>query len=336
MNTRIRTFTLACTLAVTLTACDSLLEPETGTSPDFAVGAAGRPGGGVIVNPTDDQRIVYVSFTTSYPEGGFDLYAMNPDGSDVERLTSTLDQDFSPDVSPDGSQIAFERTSNIVTGEQHIYVKDMDPFFLDGSDVVQLTFEGQDNQGPTWSSDGSSIAFSSNRDGHFDLYMMASDGSGVERLTTNPGSFDGHAAWSPDGNAIAFTSYRDSNLEIYVLSKVGNGKKLKFNHLTRLTNHGASDSHPTWSADGSKIAFVSDRDGNSEIYSMNADGTGVVRLTNDPAHDRTPAWSLGGSRIAFESDRDGNFELYAMNVDGSNVTRLTDNPHMDISATWAN
>ena len=83
--------------------------------------------------------------------------------------------------------------------------------------------------------------------------MMASDGSGVERLTTNPGTFDGYASWSPDGDKIAFTSHRDSNLEIYVLSTVGNGAKKKFKHLTRLTDHAASDSHPTWSPDGSKM-----------------------------------------------------------------------------------
>src|SRR5437667_4644701 len=72
-----------------------------------------------------------------------------------------------------------------------------------------------------------------------------------------------------------------------------------------------------------KIAFTSNRDGNDEIYVMNADGTGVTRLTNDPASDQQPAWSPDGSRIAFTSNRDGNFDIYVMNADGSGVTRLT-------------
>src|SRR6185503_13314557 len=72
-----------------------------------------------------------------------------------------------------------------------------------------------------------------------------------------------------------------------------------------------------------RIAFTSNRDGNDEIYVMNADGTGVVRLTNDPAIDQQPAWSPDGSRIAFVSNRGGKFDTYLMNADGTGVTRLT-------------
>src|SRR5213083_3084647 len=71
------------------------------------------------------------------------------------------------------------------------------------------------------------------------------------------------------------------------------------------------------------IAFVSNRDGNNEIYVMNADGTGLTRLTNDPASDVYPAWSPDGSRIAFTSTRDGHNNIYIMNADGSGVTQLT-------------
>jgi len=76
-------------------------------------------------------------------------------------------------------------------------------------------------------------------------------------------------------------------------------------------------------AGDSRIAFVSDRDGNREIYTVNSDGTGLVRLTNDPAKDEAPVWSPDGSRIAFISDRSGGPELYVMNADGSHVVRRT-------------
>ena len=87
-----------------------------------------------------------------------------------------------------------------------------------------------------------------------------------------------------------------------------------------------------------KIAFVSDRDGNNEIYTMNADGTGVTRLTIDTVvshNDLNPAWSPDGTKIAFASDRDGNYEIYVMNVDGSGQTRLTISIRNDLNPAWS-
>ena len=86
---------------------------------------------------------------------------------------------------------------------------------------------------------------------------------------------------------------------------------------------------------GNRIAFVSDRDGNFEIYMMNADGSNQTRLTNNPAEDGMPAWSPDGSCLAFNSDRDGNFEIYVMDADGSNQTRLTNDPGWDTMPAWS-
>ena len=101
------------------------------------------------------------------------------------------------------------------------------------------------------------------------------------------------------------------------------------------------DGGPSFSPDGSKIAFFSDRDGDYEIYVMNADGSNQTRLTNNPAVDAKASFSPDGSKIAFNSSRDGsarpsrsspenpsgvtNFEIYVMDADGSNQTRLTNN-----------
>ena len=72
-----------------------------------------------------------------------------------------------------------------------------------------------------------------------------------------------------------------------------------------------------------RITFISDRDGNAEIYVMNADGSGQTNLTDNAGEDWVPAWSPDGGRIAFQSDRDGNAEIYVMNADGSGQTNLT-------------
>ena len=84
-----------------------------------------------------------------------------------------------------------------------------------------------------------------------------------------------------------------------------------------------------------KIVFASDRDGNEEIYVMNADGSQVTRLTDDPAQDQFPAWTPDGRRIAFVSNRDGNPDIYVMNADGSQVIRLTDDPAVDYHPAWS-
>ncbi|MFC1694264.1 SUMF1/EgtB/PvdO family nonheme iron enzyme, partial [Candidatus Latescibacterota bacterium] len=161
------------------------------------------------------------------------------------------------------------------------------------------------------------IAFSSYRDGNYEIYLMDTDGSNQTRLTFNS-AYDSYPSWSPDGSQITFSSYRDGNYEIYVMNADGSNQ-------TRLTYNSGYDWAPAWSPDGSQIAF-SYLDGYNEIYVMTADGSNQTRLTNNSVNDYKPTWSPDGSHIAFQSDRDGNYEIYVMNADGSNQTRLTDNP----------
>jgi TolB protein len=101
----------------------------------------------------------------------------------------------------------------------------------------------------------------------------------------------------------------------------------------KLTN--IETSYPHWSPDGTRLVYQSNRTGNSEIYIMNADGTGAVRLTDHPAVDENPAWSPDGTRIAFRSYRDGNAEIYSMAIDGSDLRNLTRHPADDIHPYWS-
>ncbi len=105
--------------------------------------------------------------------------------------------------------------------------------------------------------------------------------------------------------------------------------------LVRLTNNNAWDAGPAWSPDGKRIAFCSNRDGKSEIYMMNSDGSDVKRLTNNLSEDFGPVWSPDGNKLLFDSERDGNKEIYVMDADGGNQIRLTRNNATDSATSWS-
>ena len=115
----------------------------------------------------------------------------------------------------------------------------------------------------------------------------------------------------------------------------GSGQVNISNNPGRATHPTAGhDWEPSWSPDGSRIAYVSFQDNFEEIYVMNADGSGQTRLTNNTSIESSPFWSPDGARIAFYSYRDGNWEIYMMNADGSGQTRLTNNAVLDTNPDW--
>ena len=103
----------------------------------------------------------------------------------------------------------------------------------------------------------------------------------------------------------------------------------------RLINNTSDERNPSWSPDGKMIAFITARDGNGEIYIMNADGSGQTNLTNSPANDYAPSWSPDGKKIAFWSANEGNSEIYFMNIDGSGQTNMTNHPANDCALSWS-
>jgi uncharacterized repeat protein (TIGR03803 family) len=165
------------------------------------------------------------------------------------------------------------------------------------------------------------IAFTSNRDAGYQIYIMNPDGTSQTSLTNAPGE-NTQPAFKSSDDKIVFTSSRDGNSEIYMMNANGTGQ-------TRLTNNVATDHYPSYSPDGSLVVFASTRDGNNEIYVMNADGSNQVRLTTTPGNELNPVFSPDGTRIAFQHNVDpdsGTDEIFIMNANGSNRTMLTDSP----------
>ena len=213
---------------------------------------------------------------------------MDGDGANARRLTNNQSYEGYPVWSPDGKRIVFVSDrdepdpvgcGNSATGcNSNIYVIN-----IDNLNETRLADSPSDDEGPSWSPDGTQIAFFSNRPGNMDIYVMDADGSNVTRLTINPAD-DWRPRWSPDGKHIAFASYRDGNGEIYVMDADGS-------NVTRWTNNQQDDSAPAWSPDGQHIAFhSSSSDGNAKICIIDFNGSNMTCLTNNLTNAWEPVW----------------------------------------------
>ncbi len=267
----------------------------------------------------DGQRIAFESVR----DGNSEVYVMNADGSGQRRLTPKHGDDFAPAWSPDGRRIAFLSKRD---GNWEVYAMN-----ANGSRQRNLTRNAAGDSTFSWSPDGRRIAFLSKRDGNWEIYVMNADGSAQRDLTRNPDA-DSAPAWSPDGRTIAYLR----GGEIYVMNAEGSEQR-------RLTRNAPAFA-PVWSPDGRKIAFAGGSRsfrankgwvGNTEVYVINADGSGQRRLTRNTAGDGAPAWSSDGQKIAFVSERDGNSEVYVMNADGREQTNVSRSPADDAWIAWS-
>ena len=251
-----------------------------------------------------------------------------------------------PRWSKDGARLLYESNR---TGKWQLHVMD-----ADGSHDRAITSGTVDNQLPDWSPDNASIAFVSNRDGNDEVYVMRMDGTGLLNLSRSPAR-DIHPYWSPDGTWILFNSDRDAKtLQLYEVRPDGTGlhrlavskdeetcgrvsprgdaivllanlKEGRDDVLVRrrdgsnpvnLTRDAAADGWPTWTPDGGRIVFASQRGGPFALYSMKPDGTDVRQLTfpQKPSFDARPSVSPDGRHIVFNRQQGETIGIFVTDV----------------------
>ncbi len=248
------------------------------------------------------------------------IHLSDSEGISKENFTSYTEDDGYPVGSPDRKRIAFygkydkNKTWSIHTMN------------IDGSNIKRLTHnKGKWDSSPTWSPDGKKIAFGreylgSEKNWVEEIWIMNSDGSEKHQIKQLEG---GGPCFMKDGRLLFHSKTETS--EICIANIDGS-------NIITLTKNNAEDWYPDISSDGKQIAFMSDRDGNREIYTMNLDGSNQKRLTFNEVDDWNPSWSPNGSSLIFTSENENDFfDIYKINKDASSLKKIIENASQ---ATW--
>ncbi|MEK6371167.1 MAG: protein kinase [Acidobacteriota bacterium] len=237
-----------------------------------------------------DGEVIYFS---SYRGGGINVWRMpvddvgTPIGS-MEQVTAGPGHDVDLDVARSGRLVC-----SILKQNADIWSLPVDPATGAATGAPEpVIATTRENSRGAWSPDGKSIAFSSDRSGAMNLWLL--DAGGRTRPITRRAGSDYQPNWSPDARALAFFSGRGGALDVWRVD-IGTGE------MTQLTHGEGCSINPFFSPDGGRIAFQSDRDGRLEVWVMNADGSDVRQLTDVGVAGHFLRWSRDGQRIYFRS-----------------------------------
>jgi TolB protein len=195
-------------------------------------------------------------------------------------------------------------------------------------EVQQITYDDYNNESPVWSPDGRYIAYTTERNGQYEIFIIDVV-SGAARNLTNHSGDDAFPAWSLDGSQLLFHSNRYGDFDIFVINADGS-------NVRQLTDNNAPDLAPTWSPDGSQILFTQAHNNRRQLALMNTNGSNIKLITSDEDYSRAhPSWAPDGERLVFHMVPDLSIKrgLFVIDKDGGNLRQLTDG--LDYDAKWS-
>ena len=224
----------------------------------------------LVLNPdARGGRLVFTSYVKRFPQ----LWTMNIDGTAQKELSTGVELNASPAISPDGTQIAFAGSAK---GNVDIYVIN-----ADGGGLRRLTTTHALEASPDWSPTGRQIIYTSDQTGTPQIWVMDADGTGARRVSF-AGNWNDEAAWSPKGDRIAFACRNEGDFNICVMD-------FATGQTVQLTSEG-SNGHPGWSPDGEKIVYQSRRGSSTQIYTMDSTDGGNKKVLTETGHNMQPVW----------------------------------------------
>lgn len=262
-----------------------------------------------------------------------EIYIMDWDGGDLQKVTSHNSIALSPNWSPDGKKILY--TAFVKRGPKGL--RNPDLFMLDLLKGQRwfVSYRMGLNSGGFFHPDGQSILMTISESGNSDIYRVDLDGNIIKRLTNGPsGALNVEPAVSPDGKKVAFSSDRSGKPMVWVMDIDGS-------NAVRKTFAGVYNSSPSWSPDGKKIAFAGLESNHYDIFIMEADGSKIERLTSSKRPDgkwstnEDPVFSPDGRHVMYTSDRTGNNQVYIVNIDGTNEQRITFDKNNYFKPRWS-
>lgn len=293
-------------LAVLITSCSK----TTGSVPGQK--------SGIEIAATEAKSAARIAFSSG-PNGNFEIFIMNQDGSERTQITHDPANDTNPVWSNNGQKIAFISDRD---GSQKIYIMN-----ADGSNQVRLTSGSGIEFSVNWSPDDQKIIFTSFQDSNSEIYEINADGTNMVRLSPDRAS-DVGAQWSPDGKKILYSSEINGNYEVMVMNADGSDP-------VNLTHDPARDACAAWSPDGQEIAFNSDRGGKESIYLMKADGSSPTLLTTSDGYLSCTDWSQDGKELIFNQQLDGQSNIFVMDPYSGTIASISDIATYDYDPNWS-